>query len=82
LIVELHRRLCADLTPQFAGWRQRPVIVGAHEPPEPHQVPMLMRNFALDLQTRLDAAADGKLLLESLAFAEGRLRATTMRCQC
>ena len=43
---------------------------------------MLMRNFALDLQTRLDAAADGKLLLESLAFAEGRLRATTMRCQC
>lgn len=77
LIAELHRRLCSELTPQFVGWRRDAVQVGTHLPPDPHQVPMLMREYALDLQARLEAVQaqahpqDG--LLEALAFAEGRL---------
>lgn len=77
LIAELHRRLCAELTPQFVGWRIRGVLVGTHTPPEPHQVPLLMREYALDLQARLQAAqtrpVPDESLLEALAFAEGRL---------
>ncbi|MCL4697473.1 MAG: Fic family protein, partial [Burkholderiaceae bacterium] len=73
LIAELHRRLCAELTPQWAGWRRQEVRVGAHTPPEPHRVPLLMREYALDLQARLGAAGDADHLLDALAFAEGRL---------
>ena len=73
LIVELHRRLCAELTPRLAGWRQSAVVVGKHEPPAPHRVPLLMREYALDLQARLESASGGERLLEALAFAEGRL---------
>lgn len=74
LIFELHQRLCGELTPQFAGWRRRPVLVGTHTPPEPFEVPMLMRGYALDLTARLAAStAHDDLLLEALAFAEGRL---------
>lgn len=73
LISELQRRLCHDLTPQLAGWRNRQVVVGTHTPPEPHRVPMLMREYTLDLQARLDAAREPAPLLDALAFAEGRL---------
>lgn len=73
LVLDLHRRLCADLTPQLVGWRRQPVVVGTHTPPEPHRVPMLMREYALDLGARLDAANSDERLLEALAFAEGRL---------
>lgn len=74
LIAELHRRLCGELTPQFVGWRRTAVTVGTHSPPEPHRVPMLMRGYALDLNARLaGAASDDERLLETLAFAEGRL---------
>lgn len=74
LIVELHQRLCGELTPQLTGWRGKPVLVGTHSPPEPYRVPMLMREYALDLAARLAAAADqDDQLLETLAFAEGRL---------
>ncbi len=77
LIAELHRRLCGELTPQFAGWRRVAVQVGTHTPPEPFRVHLLMREYALDLQARLHAAqaqtTPGDVLLEALAFAEGRL---------
>lgn len=77
LIAELHRRLCGELTPQLAGWRREAVQVGMHLPPDPHQVPLLMHEYALDLQARLEQVQattrpqDG--WLEALAFAEGRL---------
>lgn len=32
LILELHRQLCAHLTPQLAGWRGVEVLVGTHTP--------------------------------------------------
>lgn len=74
LILELHRRLCEDLVPVFLGWRGIDVMIGAHTPPEHFRVPVLMREYARDLATRLEhTAADVALQLEALAFAEGRL---------
>ena len=75
LLLDLHRRIAGELVPEWAGrWRDIAVTVGRLEPPQPFQVPMLMRDYALDLQARWPAAASGKsdLLLELLAFAEGR----------
>lgn len=74
LIVDLHKRLCADLIPSIAGWRRTDVVIGGHEPPEHFRVPLLMREYARDLRARLDhALVDKDLQLEALAFAEGRL---------
>ncbi len=75
LILDLHRRICADLVPDWAGkWRDIEVRVGRLEPPLPFQLPMLMRDYALDLQARWQAAVTGSTsdTLEFLAFAEGR----------
>ena len=76
LLLEFHREICADLTPDWAGrLRLTEVRVGQHEPPPPHQVAPLLRDYFADLQARLDSlnAPDDPLLLEALAFAEGRL---------
>ena len=75
LLLEFHRRICGDLTPDWAGkWRTVDVTVGPLTPPTPHQLPVLMRDYALDLQARWDGAKndDMDLALEFLAFAEGR----------
>jgi CRISPR-associated endonuclease/helicase Cas3 len=74
LIRTLHRDFCGDLVPDWAGrWRTVAVRVGAHEPPAPHQVAELMRNYTLDLQARLEGETPPEQLPEALAFAEGRL---------
>ena len=76
LLLELHRCICADLTPQIAGrWRRRDVRVGEHQAPPHWQVPMLMHNYATDLEVRLAGldGSSGEQLIEHLAFAEGRL---------
>jgi len=76
LFLELHRRICGELTPNFAGrWRSQEVVVGRHRPPLPHMVAQAMRDYVLDLQVRIESLsreADERLL-ELLAFAEGRL---------
>lgn len=76
LFLDLHQRICGELTPDFAGrWRKQEVVVGAHHPPLPHLVAQAMREYVLDLQARIETSplvADDRLL-ESLAFAEGRL---------
>lgn len=75
LLLDLHRRICVDLVPEWAGkWRDIEVHVGRLEPPPPFQLPVLMRDYALDLQERWSAATTSPddLLLEFLAFAEGR----------
>lgn len=75
LITEFHARICGDLTPDWAEkWRVVEVAVGPLTPPSPHQLPMLMRDYGLDLQARwADASGDDiALALEFLAFAEGR----------
>jgi CRISPR-associated endonuclease/helicase Cas3 len=50
------------------------VTVGEHEPPPFFQVPLLAREYGRDLEARLSAVSGtGEPLLETLAFAEGRL---------
>ena len=76
LLPELHRRICMDLTPDVAGrWRLRDVRVGGHRAPPHWQVPVLMRDYAADLEARMGSldATPGERLIEALAFAEGRL---------
>lgn len=75
LLAEFHFRICGDLTPEWAGkWRTMAVAVGPLTPPAPHQLPMLMRDYTLDLQARWEVASGENidLSLEFLAFAEGR----------
>jgi len=74
LIRTLHRDFCGDLVPEWAGhWRSIAVSVGSHEPPQPHLVPLQMREYALDLQARLQSPIEIIQLPETLAFAEARL---------
>lgn len=76
LLLDLHRNICGDLTPDWAGrFRTNEVQVGQHTPPLSHQVPMLVRDYCADLEVRLAELSAGRetLLLETLAFAEGRL---------
>ena len=76
LLLELHRCICADLTPGMAGrWRLRDVRVGGHQAPPYWQVPQLMHNYSADLATRLAGLPQrsDEHLIDDLAFAEGRL---------
>ncbi|MBI3881988.1 MAG: Fic family protein [Verrucomicrobia bacterium] len=74
LLCRLHRDFCGDLVPDWAGkWRTIEVRVGAHIPPKPHEVPLLMRDYARDLEARLADAPEPSSLPELLAVAEGRL---------
>jgi len=75
LLSELHELICADLVPDWAGkWRAIEVRVGNLEPPVPHKIPVLMREYGADLSARWPDASAGlsQLTLECLAFAEGR----------
>jgi CRISPR-associated endonuclease/helicase Cas3 len=70
---QLHAAIAGDLVPDWAGqWRTVAVRVGAHEPPAPHEIHVLMRVYGDDLAARVTHLTDD-LLLETLAFAEGRL---------
>lgn len=75
LLLEFHRLICGDLVPQLTGWRRIDVTVGTHTPPEFFRVPVLAREYGFDLEARLSALHRpfDDLLLESLAFSEGRL---------
>ena len=76
LLLELHWRICGDLTPDLAGrWRLRNVRVGQHQAPSHWQVPVLMRDYAADIEARMDNldVTPSEQLIADLAFAEGRL---------
>jgi len=76
LLLDFHRGICGDLTPAWAGrFRDADVRVGEHHPPPPYRVPQLIRDYFADLNTRMGTLHDAgdPLLLELLAFAEGRL---------
>jgi CRISPR-associated endonuclease/helicase Cas3 len=75
-MLDFHREICGDLTPNWAGrLRDAEVRVGEHHPPPRYRMPQLMRDYFADLNTRITALRDANdpLLLELLAFAEGRL---------
>lgn len=50
----IHRRIADELFPDWAGrWHGAGVQVGTHLPPPPHDVPVHVKNFCLDLEERL-----------------------------
>src|SRR5213593_855557 len=50
LLLDLHRGICGDLTPGWAGrFRDAEVRVGEHHPPTPYRVPQFMRDYFADL---------------------------------
>lgn len=60
--------------PEWSGrWRTIEVRVGIHCPPPAHLLPQLMRDYTDNLQARLAGPGDLDLILEHLAYAEGRL---------
>ena len=76
LILQFHHKICGELVPAWAGrWRDAEVRVGEHHPPPPFQVARLMHDYGEDLRVRLQNTSGrmDELLLETLAFAEGRL---------
>ena len=74
LALDFHREIAFALVPDWAGkWRINQVVVGTHTPPPSHEVPILMHQYADDISMRLTHAGESEnLLLEMLAYAEGR----------
>lgn len=72
LIRQFHAAVLADVMPEIAGrWRQGPVTVGAHVPPEHPHIERLMREFFDNLRARVQYTNDDlDLQVEALAFAE------------
>lgn len=76
LLLQFHQEIAGALVPEWAGrWRDAEVRVGEHHPPPPYRVPILIRDYGEDLRVRMENASGhlDSLLLETLAFAEGRL---------
>jgi CRISPR-associated endonuclease/helicase Cas3 len=70
----LHFMIAGDLVDWAGSWRAIQVQVSQHQPPLPPRIPELLRNYFDDLNARFANLAPGDdLLLETLAFAEGRL---------
>lgn len=72
LILNFHKRMIGDIMPEIAGiWRKVLVGVGNWIPPEPHEVPMKIREYVQNVQTRLQNSDTVDLQIETLAYAEG-----------
>lgn len=70
-----HRRIAGELFPDWAGrWRGTEVQVGTHQPPPPHDVPVHVRNFCLDLEERLRHLGDARSLAELMAWVDWRFQ--------
>ncbi len=77
-ICKLHKDAFGELFPSWAGrYRDKDVAVGIYNPPHYFEVPVLMRGCCDDLEFRFSSLgsnpAISDMLLETLAFAEGRL---------
>jgi CRISPR-associated endonuclease/helicase Cas3 len=76
-ICALHKDAFEGLFPAWAGqYRDRNVTVRKHTPPPYYEMPHLVRQYCEDLEARLAvlgaAPPIANILLETLAFAEGR----------
>ncbi|MBU0752235.1 MAG: Fic family protein [Gammaproteobacteria bacterium] len=72
---DIHRRLAAELFPDWAGsFRATDVQVGSHLPPPPHDVPVRIRDFCLDLDERLRHVTDVESIAGLLAWADWRFQ--------
>jgi CRISPR-associated endonuclease/helicase Cas3 len=77
-ICKLHSEAFGELFPSWAGrYRDRNVTVGTYNPPPYYEVPVLIRQYCADVEFRLSFLnAEPQVtnkLLETLAFAEGKL---------
>ena len=73
LLKSFHAAFLGGVMPDIAGkWRQGPVKVGNHEPPEYWDIDRLMREFFYHLRGRVEHTCNdpGDLQIETLAFAE------------
>lgn len=75
LLRKFHAAFLADVLPQMAGkWRQHPVRVGDHIPPDHWHLDRLMREFFYELRGRVAyTGTDVDLQVEALAFAEASI---------
>ncbi len=76
-VCNLHKDAFVELFPSWAGrYRDRNVTVGSHTPPPYFEIPVLMRQYCDDLESRLTGLglkpSLTDILYETLAFAEGR----------
>lgn len=77
-ICKLHRDAFEELFPSWAGsYRDRDVTVSTYNPPPYYEVPILIRQYCDDVEIRMSSHGIkpqvNDMLLEALAFAEGRL---------
>jgi len=71
----IHRRIAGELFPDWAGrWRNTEVQVGTHFPPPPHDVPVHVKNFCLDMGERLRHVGNAQTLAELLAWVDWRFQ--------
>lgn len=73
----LHKNAFEELFPAWAGqYRDRNVTVGRYIPPQYYEVPLMIHQYCKDLEARLSVLGASppvtNILLEALAFAEGR----------
>jgi len=72
LIRSFHHEIIGSLLPEISGaWRKERVQIGHHLPPDWYRVPVLMREYADNIQERLGRAETLELQIELLAYAEG-----------
>lgn len=72
LIQDFHYKIIGEVMPEIAGkWRKTLVQVGNWLPPEPFEVPMRMREYTQNLNSRMQYADTLNLQMEALAYAEG-----------
>lgn len=76
-ICTLHRDAFEGLFPDWAGqYRDRNVTVSRYTPPPYYEMPLLVRQYCEDLEARLSGLGPAppitNILIEALAFAEGR----------
>ncbi|TVS86046.1 Fic family protein [Mycobacterium helveticum] len=75
LLREFHTAFLAGIVPGIAGrWREEPVQVGNHLPPDHWNIDYLMRVLFDDLRARVHYAGDDPdLQVEALAFTEAKV---------
>lgn len=72
LVKHFHHAIIGELLPDIAGeWRRELVQVGHYIPADWFQVPMLMRDYADNVQAQIAGADSLELQVELLAYAEG-----------
>lgn len=72
---DAHRRIAGELFPEWAGrWRDTEVQVGTHLPPAPHELPVLVKNFCLDLEERQRHVTGAQSVAGLLAWVDWRFQ--------